>query len=357
MAFTAAVEQEKPLPIAVTMGEPAGIGGEIALAAWCRKHLDPATAFFLIDDPARLAALARRLDLAVPIAEIAEPEETAARFRTALPVLPVGLAKPCRPGEIQPANAAAVVAAIDRAVELVMSGRAAAVVTNPIHKNALYQAGFRQPGHTEYLAELAARIAGGTAPTPIMMLAGPALRVVPVTIHVALADAIRNLTEELIVATGLITTKALKRDFALPRPRLAVAGLNPHAGEAGALGTEDRDIVAPAVESLNRVLARKGVTVTGPHAADSLFHASARAGYDAALCMYHDQALIPVKTLDFDNTVNVTLGLPFVRTSPDHGCALDIAGQGIARPDSLLAAIALAERIARQRQAVAADVP
>ena len=231
MALTAPLAQKDRPPIAVTMGEPAGIGGEIALAAWSRTHLDPAAPFFLLDDPARLTAVAQRLDLQVPIAEIAEPEETATRFRTALPVLPIGLAEPSRPGQIDPANAAAVVAAIDRAVDLALSGRAAAVVTNPIHKKALYQAGFRQPGHTEYLAELAGRITGGAAPRPVMMLAGPALRVVPVTIHVPLADAVRNLTEELIVSTGRIAADALKREFGLPQPRLAVAGLNPHAGK------------------------------------------------------------------------------------------------------------------------------
>ena len=356
MAFTGLPEKEALPPLAVTMGEPAGIGGDIALTAWrhAQQQASP-TPFFLLDDPERLAALAQRLDLTVPLAEIARPEEAAACFRSALPVLPVRLAKPATPGRPDSANAEAVIAAIDKAVALAMAGRAAAVVTNPIHKKTLYEAGFQQPGHTEYLALLTGRLTETAPPRPVMMLAGPLLRVVPVTVHVPLADAVRQLSREDIVETARITARSLQRDFAVARPRLAVAGLNPHAGESGALGREDLDLIAPAIAALNEELGPEGVAVTGPHPADSLFHAAARERYDAAVCMYHDQALIPVKTLDFDRTVNVTLGLPFVRCSPDHGAALDIAGQGIARPDSLIAAIALADSMARRRSAATAD--
>jgi 4-hydroxythreonine-4-phosphate dehydrogenase len=227
----------------------------------------------------------------------------------------------------------------------VKAGRAAAVVTNPINKEALYGAGFRHPGHTEYLGELAARLYGATDVTPVMMLASRELRVVPVTIHLALREVIATLTSASIVTAGHATHRALQRDFAIAAPRLAVAGLNPHAGEGGALGNEDCDIVASAVAELRA----SGIDARGPLAADTMFHATARQGYDAALCMYHDQALIPIKTLDFDGAVNVTLGLPFIRTSPDHGTAFDIAGTGAARPDSLIAALKLAAEMAARR--------
>jgi 4-hydroxythreonine-4-phosphate dehydrogenase len=324
------------------MGEPAGIGGEIALQAW-RRRKDGVPAFFVIDDPARLAALAERLDWEVPVGAIAAPEEAPAMFLTRLPVLPVGGSPRATPGQADPADAPLVIGAIDRAVAEVKEGRAGAIVTNPINKDALYRAGFRHPGHTEYLAELA-----GPGVRSVMMLASPELRVVPVTIHLALREAIRALTTKAIVHAGRVTEAALKRDFGVPAPVIAVAGLNPHAGEAGALGSEDEEIVRPAVAELRRA----GIDARGPLAADAMFHASARKGYDAALCMYHDQALIPVKTLDFDGAVNVTLGLPFIRTSPDHGTAYDIAGTGTARPDSLIAALKLAaEMTARRRKA------
>ncbi|MBP2303006.1 4-hydroxythreonine-4-phosphate dehydrogenase PdxA [Azospirillum picis] len=335
------------LPLAVTMGEPAGIGGEITLKAWMARAGDGAPPgglppFFVIDDPARLAALAAGLGLAVPVRAIASPAEAPALFGHALPVLPVELSAPVQAGRPDPANGAAVIAAIDGAVALVRGGEAAAVVTNPIQKSALYAAGFRHPGHTEYLAHLA-----GMAEEPIMMLAAADLRVVPVTIHVALRDAVDRLSTEAIVHAGRVTAAALARDFGIARPRLAVAGLNPHAGEGGAMGREDIDIVAPAVAALRA----EGIDASGPRPADTMFHAAARRGYDAALCMYHDQALIPVKTVDFDGGVNVTLGLPFVRTSPDHGTALDIAGSGVASPGSLIVALATADRMARNRRA------
>jgi 4-hydroxythreonine-4-phosphate dehydrogenase len=263
-------------------------------------------------------------------------------------VLPVGGAPRAAPGRPDRADAPLVIGAIDAAVAEVRAGRAAAVVTNPINKDALYRAGFRHPGHTEYLAELA-----GTGRSAVMMLACQELRVVPVTIHLALRQAVEQLSAAAIVHAGRVTNDALIRDFGVPRPVLAVAGLNPHAGEAGALGREDIDIIAPAIAELRA----EGIDARGPLAADTMFHAEARQGYDAALCMYHDQALIPVKTLDFHGAVNVTLGLPFIRTSPDHGTAFDIAGQGIARPDSLIAALKLAARMAALRQTGAVDSP
>ncbi len=328
------------LPLALTMGEPAGIGGEIALQAWQRRD-DDMPPFFVIDDPQRLASLAGRLAFDAPIATIAHPREAASVFAGAVPVLPVGGTVRALPGRPEPGDAALVVKSIDLAVAAVREGHAAAVVTNPINKDVLYRAGFRHPGHTEYLAELA----GGVH--PVMMLASAELRVVPITIHVALRRAIELLTSDAIVAAGRITAAALVRDFGVRVPIIAVAGLNPHAGEAGALGNEDIDVVAPAVAELRRA----GIDARGPLPPDTMFHAAARRGYDAALCMYHDQALIPIKTLDFDSAVNVTLGLPFVRTSPDHGTAFDIAGTGKARPDSLIAALRLAAALAARRRA------
>lgn len=327
------------LPLALTMGEPAGIGGEIALKAWQRRD-EGVPPFYLADDPGRLAALAERLGWQVPVYALAAPGEALAIFGKALPVLPIGGEPRGGPGRPDPADAPLVIRSIDLAVADVQAGRAAAVVTNPINKDALYRAGFRHPGHTEYLAELAG---GGT--TAVMMLASPELRVVPVTIHLALRRAIEELSTAAIVHAGRVTHAALVRDFGVPAPTLAVAGLNPHAGEAGALGREDLDVVAPAVAELRAA----GIDARGPLAADTMFHAGARRGYDAALCMYHDQALIPVKTLDFDGAVNVTLGLPFIRTSPDHGTAFDIAGSGRARPDSLIAALKLAAEMAARR--------
>jgi 4-hydroxythreonine-4-phosphate dehydrogenase len=336
---------DEPAPLALTMGDPAGIGGEIALMAWQRRQTLPA--FFLIDDPDRLAHLARRTGLSVPITTIAEPEEAAAAFASALPVLELSARVDAVPGRPDPGNAALVVESIDRAVAFVRKGRASAVVTNPVHKTTLYERGFPDPGHTEYLGRIA-----GLATAPVMMLAIPGLRVVPVTVHVALAEALRTLDAPCIVHAARVAAAALATDFAIQRPRLAVAGLNPHAGEGGYLGREEIDIIAPAIAEL----ARDGIAVRGPLAPDTMFHAAARAGYDAAICMYHDQALIPLKTLDFDQGVNVTLGLPFVRTSPDHGTAFDIAGTGRARPESLIAAIELARTMAANRAASGALV-
>ena len=326
------------LPLAITMGEPAGVGGELSLKAWLARDPD-SRPFFAIDDPSRLAGLAARLGLAVPVEEIAGPAEAAASFPGALPVLPIRLDAPVRSGHPDPKNAAATVRSIERAVALAQNGEIAGFVTNPIQKKTLQDGGFRHPGHTEFLAELA----GSTEVA--MMLACPALRVVPVTIHLSLADAVRALTPALIVRAGRLTAAGLKSLFGIARPKLAVAALNPHAGEQGTMGDEELRLIGPAIEQLRA----DGIDVRGPAPADTLFHPAARATYDAALCMYHDQALIPIKTIDFSGGVNVTLGLPFVRTSPDHGTALDIAGTGRADPSSLIAALAMADDMARRR--------
>lgn len=328
-----------PKPLALTMGEPAGIGGELTLLAWQRRALLPRP-FIAVDDPARLARLAARLGWDVPLVEVNSAADAVGVFDHALPILPQRLSTPSEPGRPDPANAPAVIGSIRRAVELTQAGECAAVVTNPIHKAVLYQAGFAFPGHTEYLAHLL-----GHDGAEVMMLACPQLRVVPVTIHVSLAQAAANLRTESIVHAGRVAAAALQRDFGIPHPRLAVAGLNPHAGEDGAMGTEDRDIVAPAVAALQAM----GIDAKGPLPADTLFHARARAEYDLALCMYHDQALIPIKTIDFDGGVNVTLGLPIIRTSPDHGTALGLAGSGRANPDSLMAALTMAAHMADNR--------
>ncbi|BBK41723.1 4-hydroxythreonine-4-phosphate dehydrogenase [Allostella vacuolata] len=332
-----------PLPLALTMGEPAGIGGEITLKCWAeRRPGDPA--FFVVDDPGRLAALARRVGIEVPVSAIASPADAAAVIDRALPVLPLSTAPDAQPGRPDPDQAHLVLESIERAVHIVQEGKASAVVTNPIQKETLYAAGFRHAGHTEFLAELA-----GGGLHPIMMLACPELRVVPATVHRSLRAAIEMISVELILSAGRITARALRRDFGIPAPVLAVAGLNPHAGENGSLGSEELEIIIPAIE----ILRSEGIDVRGPLPADTMFHARARARYDAALCMYHDQALIPLKTIDFDGGVNITLGLPFVRTSPDHGTALDIAGTGTAHPGSLQAAMRMAGEIARRRLAAA----
>ncbi|MEM9058870.1 MAG: 4-hydroxythreonine-4-phosphate dehydrogenase PdxA [Pseudomonadota bacterium] len=322
------------LPLALTPGDPAGIGAEIAAKAWLQR--DGLPPFFVIDDAARLAGVPG----APPIVEIDTPGEATDAFHAGLPVLRHVFPEPTVPGTPDPGNASATVDAIDRAVAFAVSGDAAGVVTNPINKKVLYDgAGFSWPGHTEYLAHL-----GGVDRT-VMMLAAPGLRVVPVTTHIALAEVPAQLTTDTIVETARITHAALMRDFAIPEPRLAVAGLNPHAGEGGAMGREDIEIVAPAVSALRA----EGMQIRGPLPADTMFHPQARASYDVALTMYHDQGLIPIKTLDFARGVNVTLGLPFVRTSPDHGTAYDIAGTGKADATSLIEAIRVAGEMSRAR--------
>ena len=327
-----------PLPLALTQGDPSGIGIEIALKAW-RAREAGTRPFYLLADPAQVTRAASALHLAVPIAE-ATPEAAGAIFGTALPVVPVGHAVEGTPGRPSPADAASTVAAIEQAVAHVAARRAAAVVTNPISKDVLYRAGFRHPGHTEFLGELA-ELAYGVKARPVMLLWSPVLAVVPVTIHIPLARVLEDLNSELIIDTCRIVAADYRSRFGIARPRLAVTGLNPHAGEGGAIGRQEIDIIALAIAMLQA----DGLEVTGPHPADTLFHAAARARYDVAICMYHDQALIPVKTLAFESAVNTTLGLPFVRTSPDHGTAYDIAGRGIADPASLIAALDLAARL------------
>lgn len=323
------------------MGEPAGIGAETSLKAWLRRGegLPP---FVAIDDAERLIDLAARLDLDVPVRVVDTPAEGAAHFAEALPVLHRPLPVAVVPGHPSLHTAEAVIAAIEEAVSLVRAGAAAALTTAPVHKKVLYQAGFHFPGQTEFLGALA-----GADSAPVMMLAGRDLRVVPVTVHMSLRSAIDALRSEEIVRTAIVAERALRHDFAVEAPRLAVAGLNPHAGEEGELGCEDRDIIAPAVAELRR----RGVDAAGPVPPDTLFAPRIRVGYDAAICMYHDQALIPLKAVDFDGGVNVTLGLSFVRTSPDHGTALDIAARGLAREDSMMAALRLAAAMAARRTA------
>jgi len=330
-------------PLAVTLGEPAGIGPDITLNAWRQRSTCNIPAFYVVGDPDFLARRARRLDLDVPVT-VCEPEEARARFATQLPVVPMELPVTAAPGIPDASSAPAAVAAIRRAVTDVCSGRAAAVVTNPVAKSVLYRNGFTEPGHTEYLARLAAELTGIEV-HPVMMLWAPELAVVPVTVHLPLREVPVHLTCALVVATGRIVARDLRDRFGLCHPRLVAAGLNPHAGEDGALGPEDRDVITPAVEQLRA----EGIDIRGPLSADTMFHPQARSAYDAALCMYHDQALIPIKTLAFDHAVNVTLGLPFVRTSPDHGTAFDIAGTGRANPASLIAALQLGYRLTAVR--------
>ncbi|MBB95552.1 MAG: 4-hydroxythreonine-4-phosphate dehydrogenase PdxA [Rhodobacteraceae bacterium] len=315
-------------PLVLSCGDPAGIGPELAAKAWALLKGD--LPFAWIGDPSHLPA-------GTPVAIVDTPADATAHAATALPVLAHPFPAPARPGQPDPANAPAVIEVLDRAVDLVQSGAAGGLCTAPINKKVLIDgAGFAHPGHTEYLAARAG------VDRVVMMLAGPDLRVVPATIHIALADVPRALTPDLLRETIEITARDLRTRFGLPTPRIAIAGLNPHAGEGGAMGHEELDWIAGLIATMQA----EGHLLTGPHPADTLFHAAARARYDVAIAMYHDQALIPIKTLDFDRGVNVTLGLPFIRTSPDHGTAYDIAGKGIATPTSLVEALKLAHRLA-----------
>jgi 4-hydroxythreonine-4-phosphate dehydrogenase len=320
-------------PVALTCGEPAGIGPEIAVAAW--RALGADLPFFLIGDPAHLPEGA-------PHVVIDQPSEAAAACAQGLPLLRHYFVGPRTPGRPDPAQAQCVIDVIARGVDLVRSGQACALCTAPIHKQALQEgAGFAHPGHTEYLAHLAG------VERVVMMLASDRLRVVPATIHIPLAEVPQALTGDLLEAVIRITHAAMIRDFGVAAPRLAVAGLNPHAGEGGRMGDEEIRVIAPVLE----LLRAEGLDLRGPLSADTMFHAAARDGYDAAIAMYHDQALIPIKTLDFDRGVNVTLGLPFIRTSPDHGTAFDIAGKGVANPTSLIEALRMADRMGQARAA------
>jgi len=330
--------------LALSCGDPSGIGPEIAIAAWAMRAELRVPPFFLLADPQLIAARAALIGANQPIT-ISSPEKAASIFDDALPVISLENRHTDQPGVPLASNAAGTIEAIERAVALTLAGKARGVVTCPIAKKPLYEAGFAFPGHTEFLAHLAAQHLGH-AVTPVMMLAGPLLRAVPVTIHIALARVPAILDTQTILDICRITATALKSQFGIANPRLAIAGLNPHAGEGGTMGMEDENIVRPAVETLRA----EGIDARGPLPADTMFHAAARASYDVAICMYHDQALIPAKTLGFDDSVNVTLGLPFVRTSPDHGTAFDIAGTGKAKPDSLIAALRLARELAANRQ-------
>lgn len=331
--------------LALTMGEPGGVGAEITIKAWQTLHgsgpdaSEPA--FFYCGSAALVEATAHALGLDVPVIKISEPAQARAAFHHGLPVIDFPLEDEVAPGTASPSHAEAVVNVIESGVRFAMAGLAAGIVTNPIQKHSLHQAGFPHPGHTEFLQALS-----GPGSRAVMMLAGGGLRVVPVTIHEALRRAIDRLTPALIIETGLAAARGLQRDFGIATPRMAVAGLNPHAGENGDMGDEEQTIVTPAIAGLRA----QGVDAFGPLSPDTMFTPRARGSYDVALCLYHDQALIPLKTLAVDEGVNVTLGLPFVRTSPDHGTALDIAGKGIADPGSLIAALKLASAIAAHRK-------
>lgn len=324
-------------PLAVTMGDPAGVGPEITLAAWNALR-DSAQSFFVIGDPALYGEHAQT---------ISSPEDAIATFSSALPVLPLSLAQDVMAGTPNTDNAAAIIESIRQAVALAADGQAAGLVTNPIAKSVLYAAGFDHPGHTEFVADLTAQLPLAGVRGPVMMLAGEKLRVSLVSIHTSLKEAISSLNAEAIIHTARVTHQALRQDFGIETPRLAMAGLNPHAGEGGSLGREEITIVTPAIERLRA----DGLDVTGPLPPDAMFHEEARAGYDVAICLYHDQGLIPFKALDFWGGVNVTLGLPVIRTSPDHGTGFDIAGTGKARADSLIAAIRMASDMAARRGA------
>lgn len=331
-------------PLALTLGDPAGIGPEIALAAWRARDDGPGLPpFFLVGDPDFVERRASEIGLQVPIAEVGA-DWAVEVFPRALPVVPLpsGTRIHAVAGRPDPANAGATLESITAALGFVRTGMAAALVTNPIAKYVLTQVGFAYPGHTEFLAALCVE-PGETQPLPVMMLWSETLAVVPVTIHVALRRVPDLLTEDLVVRTARVVAADLTRRFGIAKPRLVLSGLNPHAGEAGTMGTEDRDVLESAVATLQA----EGIDIRGPLPADTLFHPRARAAYDVALTPTHDQALIPIKTIAFDDGVNVTFGLPFVRTSPDHGTAFDIAGRGVARPDSLMAALRLAARLGR----------
>jgi 4-hydroxythreonine-4-phosphate dehydrogenase len=330
-------------PIALTPGEPAGIAPEIAGKAWRELHNDPGSLFFLIGDADQYGKRAKAAGIDTPIKIINAASEAAAVFADALPVMHRPLAVPSKAGTLDQANAAAVIGAIEEAADLCLKGKAAAVVTNPIQKETLYGAGFKHQGHTDFFGHLCRQ--RGLEAHDVMMLVAGDFRAIPVTVHIPLAEVPKQLTTVEIEVQARIVANALRDFFGVKEPRIAITGLNPHAGENGAMGNEEKTIVIPAIDALRR----SGLEVLGPLPADTAFHPEARATYDAILCMYHDQALIPAKTLDFHGGVNVTLGLPFIRTSPDHGTALGIAGTGKANPSSLIAAIKLAANMARRK--------
>ncbi len=337
--------RDAPAPLALTMGDPAGIGPDITLTAWNEGRGGAVPPFVLFGDPDVMAQRASQLGLDTSVKTVATPAEASAVFATHLPVVPVPCAAPVVAGQPDVANAAAVIASIEAAVKSVKAGETTAVVTNPIAKSVLMAEGFPHPGHTEFLGVLAEREFRAAGGHPVMLLASAELKVVPLTVHIPLADVPKAISTRSIVATAQILHHSLVTDFGIANPRIAVAGLNPHAGEEGRIGQEDERVIAIAIAALRE----GGMAVTGPHPADTLFHARARETYDAVLAMYHDQALIPIKTLAFDTGVNVTIGLPFVRTSPDHGTAFAIAGTGEARASSLVEALRLAAAMAERR--------
>jgi 4-hydroxythreonine-4-phosphate dehydrogenase len=330
--------------LALTIGEPAGIGPDIAIDAWLGRESGDVPPFLFVGPASVLEQRASLMGRTIATAEV-PPEDARAAFTSAIPCLESGTDAEFRPGQPDPRNAGLTIGAIETAADLVRSGRCSAIVTNPIHKKVLADSGFSHPGHTEFLGELSNRLFG-VAARPVMMLAAPDLRTVPVTVHIPLRDVFDILSTDLIVETGRIVSADLIARFGIETPRIAVAGLNPHAGEDGLMGDEDSSIIRPAVDRL----AALGIAAFGPVPADSMFHEAARRNYDAALCMYHDQALIPIKTLAFDSAVNVTLGLPFIRTSPDHGTAFDLAGSGNANAASLMAALRMAGQMAGRPQ-------
>ena len=323
------------LPLALTMGEPSGIGGEITLRAWSDNHqiLPP---FCIIDCPSRLTNIANNFKINTPIKVIQEISDTLKFFNEALPVLQIELKEDSILGSVNPINSSATILSIEKAVKLVEQGHAGGIVTNPINKEALYNIGFNFPGHTEYLAHIC-----NNNNEPVMMLASDKLKVVPLTLHLSLKDAIETITTQSIIDTAIILNRCLKKYFNVGSPRIAITGLNPHAGEGGNMGTEEILTIKPAIDELIKL----NILASGPYSADTLFHNKARDKYDAVITMYHDQALIPIKTIDFETAVNTTLGLPFVRTSPDHGTALDIASLGVAKPNSLISALNLADQM------------
>ena len=329
------------LPLALTLGEPAGIGPDIVSAAWRNLSGRADVVFFVIGD----LSLMRERAGDVPVIAIASPGDAASAFTQGVPVLDLPLGHKVVLGAPSPQCAPAVIACIDKAVELVLAGKARAIITAPIQKETLYQAGFAHEGHTDYLAHRA--IVHGHEAEPVMMLCADDLRTIPITVHIPLKDVPSRLTRDLILRQARIAVRDLRKWFGIAKPRLGMTGLNPHAGENGTMGTEEKTIIGPAIETLRA----EGIAIAGPLPGDTAFHAEARVAFDVILCMYHDQALIPVKTLDFHGGVNVTLGLPFIRTSPDHGTALTLAGTGKARPQSLMAAIALAARLSARQMA------
>jgi 4-hydroxythreonine-4-phosphate dehydrogenase len=334
----------RPKPLAITMGEPGGIAPDITVKAWLSLRSGFERGFFIIGDFDLLKSRAKMIGEPIEFAAIDRPEQAPALFAEALPVLPHPAAQITRPGHTDAANAKAITGSIERAVRYALAGEVGAMVTNPIHKKLLYSAGFRHTGHTDFIAALAR--AQGHRAQPVMMLAAPGLRTVPLTVHIPLRDVAAALSSAMIQEQTLVVNADLKRYFGIAAPRIAVTGLNPHAGEGGALGEEERSIITPAIDELRR----QGLAVEGPIPADSAFHAEARAQFDVVICMFHDQALIPVKTIGFHEGVNATLGLPFIRTSPDHGTALSLAGTGRANPTSLISALRLAAAMADHAQ-------